>query len=142
MFGTVCSSILNMEPLPNLNRVYAMVITEERHREIARGKDDKNEAMAFAVQTKVRNKEKTDVCGIVVDRDTICKSAFRLSDIPIGGEIALRDLDAEPSALLGVVLLVLDTDTGNLEPKLCRFNPDRMGLRRLSPKEIALVCLI
>jgi len=62
MFGTVSSSILNMEPLPNLNRVYAMVITEERHREIASGKDDKTEAMAFAVQIKVRNKEKTEVC--------------------------------------------------------------------------------
>ena len=65
----------------------------------------------------------------MVDRDTICKNAFRSSDIPIGGEIALGHLDAESSVSLGVVLQVLDMDTGSLEPTLCRLNPDRMGLR-------------
>lgn len=29
MYGMVCSNILSMNPLPNLNRVYAMIIQED-----------------------------------------------------------------------------------------------------------------
>lgn len=40
VYGTVCSNILSIEPLPNLNRVYAMVIQEELLRNIAVNKDE------------------------------------------------------------------------------------------------------
>ncbi|KAJ4760696.1 Retroelement pol polyprotein-like [Rhynchospora pubera] len=50
VFGTVRSSILGMEPLPTLNKVYSMVIQEERHRSVARGREERGEAVGFAVQ--------------------------------------------------------------------------------------------
>lgn len=34
IYGMVCSNILSMEPLSNLNRGYAMIVQEERHRSI------------------------------------------------------------------------------------------------------------
>ncbi|KAJ4751619.1 Retroelement pol polyprotein-like [Rhynchospora pubera] len=50
IFGTVRSQILGMDPLPNLSRVYSMVVQEERHRTVVRGRDDRREAVGFAVQ--------------------------------------------------------------------------------------------
>ncbi|KAJ4787232.1 Retroelement pol polyprotein-like [Rhynchospora pubera] len=50
VFGTVRSSILGMEPLPTLNKVYSMVIQEERHRSVVRGREERGEAVGFAVQ--------------------------------------------------------------------------------------------
>jgi gag-polypeptide of LTR copia-type/Retrotransposon gag protein len=50
VFGTVRSNILSMEPLPSLNKVYSLVIQEERHRSVARGKEDRGDAVGFAVQ--------------------------------------------------------------------------------------------
>ncbi|KAJ4755428.1 Retroelement pol polyprotein-like [Rhynchospora pubera] len=50
VFGTVRSNILSMEPLPSLNKVYAVVIQEERHRSMARSQDEKNQVVSFAVQ--------------------------------------------------------------------------------------------
>ncbi|KAJ3684390.1 hypothetical protein LUZ61_013554 [Rhynchospora tenuis] len=50
IFGTVRTNILGMDPLPNLSRVYSMVVQEERHRTVVRGRDDKREAVGFAIQ--------------------------------------------------------------------------------------------
>ncbi|KAJ1688334.1 hypothetical protein LUZ63_019724 [Rhynchospora breviuscula] len=46
----VRSHILSMEPLPSLNKVYSLVIQEERHRSIARGNEERTDAVGFAVQ--------------------------------------------------------------------------------------------
>ncbi|XP_012847900.1 PREDICTED: uncharacterized protein LOC105967846 [Erythranthe guttata] len=69
MYGTVRSNILSMEPLPNINRAYAMIIQEERHRNIARSNEDRSDAVGFSAQlgsharaAAVRNKEKPGIC--------------------------------------------------------------------------------
>ena len=51
IFGTVRSNILSMSPLPNINRVYAMVMTEETHKSLARMRDERTDAVSFAIQT-------------------------------------------------------------------------------------------
>jgi Retrotransposon gag protein len=45
IFGTVRSNMLSMDSLPNLNKVYSMVVQEERHRAVAREKGERNEAV-------------------------------------------------------------------------------------------------
>lgn len=50
IYATVRPNILSMEPLPNLNRAYSMVIQEERHRAIARSKDDRSDVVGFSTQ--------------------------------------------------------------------------------------------
>jgi len=40
-YGTVCANILSTEPLPNLNRVYAMVVQQERVRTMTRTEDER-----------------------------------------------------------------------------------------------------
>lgn len=40
VFRTTRSNILNTKPLPTLNGVYVVVIQEERHRNLARAKED------------------------------------------------------------------------------------------------------
>lgn len=47
MYKMVCSNILSMDPMPNLNRDYAMIIQEERHRNITRSKDEHNDVVEF-----------------------------------------------------------------------------------------------
>ncbi|XP_012830557.1 PREDICTED: uncharacterized protein LOC105951653 [Erythranthe guttata] len=70
VYGTVRSNILSMEPLPNMNRAYAMIVQEERHRNIARSKEDRGDAVGFAAQlgpnvrvAAIRGKEKLITCG-------------------------------------------------------------------------------
>ncbi|KZV52705.1 hypothetical protein F511_23168 [Dorcoceras hygrometricum] len=60
IYGTVRSNILSADPLLNLNRAYAMMIQEERVRNITRGKEQRSEHMAFAVQTGSTSKGRTD----------------------------------------------------------------------------------
>ncbi|KAJ3685421.1 hypothetical protein LUZ61_014585 [Rhynchospora tenuis] len=50
IFGTVRTQILSMDPLPNLSRVYSMIIQEERHRSVVRSQEDRRDAVGFAVQ--------------------------------------------------------------------------------------------
>lgn len=67
IYGTVCSNILSTDPLPGLNRVYAMVVQEERHRSIARNKEERGDVVGFSTQTGpnvavTRTKEKSGTC--------------------------------------------------------------------------------
>ena len=39
VYGTVCSNILSTKPLPSLNQAYAMIVQEERVRNVIRGKE-------------------------------------------------------------------------------------------------------
>lgn len=48
VYGTVCSNILSMDPLPVLNRAYAMIVQEERHRSIARNKEERGDTVGFS----------------------------------------------------------------------------------------------
>ncbi|KAJ8633296.1 hypothetical protein MRB53_026632 [Persea americana] len=49
-YGTVRSNILSTKPLPNLNRVYAMVVQQERVRTMTRMKEERGNPMSFAIQ--------------------------------------------------------------------------------------------
>ncbi|KAJ4790588.1 Retroelement pol polyprotein-like [Rhynchospora pubera] len=49
VFGSIRTNILSMTPLPNLNRVYSMVIQEERHKTVIRGRAESTDAVGFAV---------------------------------------------------------------------------------------------
>ena len=50
-FGTVRSSILALDPLPTLGKIYAMVTQEEHHRSMARGAD-RAEITVFTAKTE------------------------------------------------------------------------------------------
>ncbi|KAJ1399327.1 Retrotransposon gag domain [Sesbania bispinosa] len=56
VFGTVRSNILSMSPLPNINKVHAMVATEETHKSLARTRDERADAVSFAAQTTPHTK--------------------------------------------------------------------------------------
>ena len=67
-YGTVRSNILSIEPLPNLNRVYAMIVQQERVRTMTRTKEERGSPMSFVVQVGGRNsggdgKDKTVICS-------------------------------------------------------------------------------
>lgn len=52
VYGTLRSNVLSTEPLPNLNRVYAMAIQEERVRAVTQVKEER-EPISFAVQANL-----------------------------------------------------------------------------------------
>ena len=72
IYGTVRSNILSTRPLPNLNWAYAMVVQERVHN-IARGKEIRNEPMAFVVQMKSILKGRTDIN----DKSIMCTNCKR-----------------------------------------------------------------
>ncbi len=55
-FSVIRSQILNMEPLPNLNKAYALVVKEERQHNVVMGRATSGDAAAFiAKQPRARN---------------------------------------------------------------------------------------
>jgi hypothetical protein len=50
-FRTVRSNVLSLDPLPNLNRAYQMVVQEERVGMMTRGKEERGDPIAFAVKS-------------------------------------------------------------------------------------------
>ncbi|KAH9705237.1 retrovirus-related pol polyprotein from transposon RE1 [Citrus sinensis] len=64
VYGGVWSHILSTEPLPKLNRAYAIVIQEEQVQSMTRAKEERSEPVAFAVQAAQGshdNRDKTSV---------------------------------------------------------------------------------
>ncbi|RAL38922.1 hypothetical protein DM860_015283 [Cuscuta australis] len=49
-FGHIRSQIIALEPVPDIHRAYALVVQEERHKNIVRGRDDRTDVVAFAMQ--------------------------------------------------------------------------------------------
>ncbi|KAJ3704067.1 hypothetical protein LUZ61_007772 [Rhynchospora tenuis] len=49
-FSSIRTTLLSMDPLPSLNRIYSMVIQEERHKTVTRGREERGDAVSFAVQ--------------------------------------------------------------------------------------------
>ena len=49
MYGTVRSNILAQDPLPSLNKVYSILIQEERVKIIAQRKEERGDVMALAI---------------------------------------------------------------------------------------------
>ncbi|CAH9079515.1 unnamed protein product [Cuscuta epithymum] len=50
-YGNLRSNVLGTDNLPSLTKVYHMVIQEERHQNLMRGREDKGEAVVFAART-------------------------------------------------------------------------------------------
>lgn len=88
IYGTVRSNILSTEPLPSLNRAYAMIVQEERVCNITRGMEQRSEHMAFAVQTgstsrgRTENKDKSMVCTYCNNPGHNAESCFQLVGYP------------------------------------------------------------
>ncbi|XP_019052199.1 PREDICTED: uncharacterized protein LOC109114304, partial [Nelumbo nucifera] len=89
VYGTVCSNILGTDPLPNLNKAYAMVIQEERLKTMTPSKEERKEAMSFAVQpqsgtkrTGHDTKEKSGVCTNCERTGHEAESCFQLIVYP------------------------------------------------------------
>ncbi|KAA8532541.1 hypothetical protein F0562_032643 [Nyssa sinensis] len=86
VYGTVRSNILSTEPLPNLNRVYAMVVQQERVRTMTRTREERGNPMSFAVQAGGRNsgggKDKTVVCSNCDREGHDADSCFQLIGYP------------------------------------------------------------
>ncbi|KAJ0031329.1 hypothetical protein Pint_14443 [Pistacia integerrima] len=72
-YGTVRFNILSAEPLPNLNRAYAMIVQEERVRHMTQGREQRGEPMAFAVQTGSNSKGRIDT----KDKSTVCTNCSK-----------------------------------------------------------------
>ncbi|GFS35595.1 hypothetical protein Acr_00g0040840 [Actinidia rufa] len=67
VFGTTRSNILAQDPLPNMNKVYSILIQEERVKTIARGKDDRGEIMALTTRTRPDGKKINPAfCALIV----------------------------------------------------------------------------
>ncbi|CAH9124305.1 unnamed protein product [Cuscuta epithymum] len=65
MFGVLRSNILSQEELPTLTKLYNIMVQEERHRNMTRGRDEQPEVTAFAVRQSApkQDEEPKLVCG-------------------------------------------------------------------------------
>ncbi|CAA7040476.1 unnamed protein product [Microthlaspi erraticum] len=51
VYGTVRSSIITMDPLPNMNQTYAKVKSVERVQTVVRGREQQGAQMAFVARS-------------------------------------------------------------------------------------------
>jgi hypothetical protein len=58
MYGTVRSNLLATDAMPSLNKMYSILVQEERMRSITRGKEERTEVMALAVQASAKMKRR------------------------------------------------------------------------------------
>lgn len=61
LYGTVRSNILAQDPLPNMNKVYSILIQEERVKTITRGKEERGDIMALVTRTRPDGRNKSSV---------------------------------------------------------------------------------
>ncbi|GKD05971.1 retrovirus-related pol polyprotein from transposon TNT 1-94 [Tanacetum coccineum] len=87
VYGTARSNILAQDPLPNLNKVYSILIQEERVNTMVRGKDERPELMALAMQNRTEAKNRSVICTEYMKLDIMQKSALKFMGIQNGGEI-------------------------------------------------------
>ena len=81
-YCTVRSNILAQDPLPNLNKVYSILIQEEQVRTVARGKEKRGEVMVFVVHSRMDGKDKTVVCSHYNRSGHQVESCFALIGYP------------------------------------------------------------
>jgi len=60
MYDIVRSNILAHYSLPNLNKVYSILIQEERVHTMTHGKEDKREVMNFVFRGRMKGKDKNN----------------------------------------------------------------------------------
>ncbi|KAF7839695.1 retrovirus-related Pol polyprotein from transposon TNT 1-94 [Senna tora] len=63
LYGTVPSTVLAQDPPPGVNKVYSILVQEERVKTMARAKDDQVEVMALATRTRHDSRDKNMVCS-------------------------------------------------------------------------------
>ncbi|KAJ8626780.1 hypothetical protein MRB53_020087 [Persea americana] len=63
VYGTVRSNILAQDPLPSMNKVYSLLIQEERVKTITRGKEEREDIMALTTRARVVGRDNTMVCS-------------------------------------------------------------------------------
>ncbi|KAF7814920.1 retrovirus-related Pol polyprotein from transposon TNT 1-94 [Senna tora] len=84
-YGTLRSNILSTNPLPNLNKVYAMTVQEERVKTVMKTKEEKSNPMSFAIQAGNRNmgKDKSKTTCSNCKRDGhVAENCFQLIGYP------------------------------------------------------------
>ena len=82
LYGTVRSNLLAQDPLPTLNKVYATLVQEERLRGITRVTEEHGEAMAFAVHSNFKHKEKGRLCSHCNQTGHDSEGCFQLIGYP------------------------------------------------------------
>ncbi|KAF7820556.1 retrovirus-related Pol polyprotein from transposon TNT 1-94 [Senna tora] len=86
VYGTLRSNILSTEPLPNLNKVYAMAIQQERVKTMMKVKEERGTPMSFAIQAGVRNtgknKDKAMTCSNCKREGHDAENCFQLIGYP------------------------------------------------------------
>ncbi|KAF7813981.1 retrovirus-related Pol polyprotein from transposon TNT 1-94 [Senna tora] len=82
LYSTVRSSILTQDPVPNVNKVYSILIQEERVKTIARTKDERVEVMALAARTRNDGRDKTVVCSHCKRNGHEAENCFALVGYP------------------------------------------------------------
>ncbi|XP_074315018.1 uncharacterized protein LOC141651197 [Silene latifolia] len=60
LYGNVRTNLLMEDPIANMNRVYAIVLREERHASITKVKEEKIEAAAMAARTSSAGRGRTE----------------------------------------------------------------------------------
>ncbi|KAJ4746686.1 Retroelement pol polyprotein-like [Rhynchospora pubera] len=81
VYDTIRTTILSMDPLPSLNKVYSTVIQEERHKSVVRGREEHSEAVGFAVHVRKGEKPTCTHCGKVGHEISQC---FEIVGYPEG----------------------------------------------------------
>ncbi|KAJ1400195.1 Zinc finger, CCHC-type [Sesbania bispinosa] len=87
-YGAVRSSVLATDPLPSLNRVYAIMVQEERMKSITRTKEEKGMVVGLAVQAGSKNKgrreakDKSVVCSHCGKTGHDAKGCFQIIGYP------------------------------------------------------------
>ncbi|KAF7821761.1 retroelement pol polyprotein-like [Senna tora] len=85
-YGTMRSNILSTEPLPNLNRVYAITVQQERVRTVMKTKEDRGLPMSFAIQAGIRksgrDKDRTATCSNCKREGHEAENCFQLIGYP------------------------------------------------------------
>ncbi|GFQ01667.1 phytochrome b [Phtheirospermum japonicum] len=106
-FTMVRSHVLAQEPLPPLNRAYALAIQDERQRTVASGRESRAEGGAFAAQSsRIGSRLETDNRGTVSRYSGQPRSDSRCSVIPNGGRKNVSPIINYDSLLQVVRLLV------------------------------------
>lgn len=82
LYEIVRSNLLAQDPLPTLNKLYATLVQEERLCEITRVTEERGEAMAFAIHSNFKHKEKGRLCSHCNQTGHDSEGCFQLIGYP------------------------------------------------------------
>ncbi|KAK8913871.1 hypothetical protein KSP39_PZI023600 [Platanthera zijinensis] len=82
LYGTLRSNILAQDPLPPLNRAYALVVQEERHKTMTKSRDTRNQGMAFAMRDASSRRHDKPTCVNCGHSGHVASSCFKIIGYP------------------------------------------------------------